>query len=131
MSTSPLSRQAVNTPTAPAAVAAYSQAIISGNLIFVSGQIPLDPATGLMVEGTIGELTGQVFRNLSAVLKAAGSSLSQVVKTTVYLTDMADFTAMNAVYGSHFQDPPPARSTVQVAALPRSARLEIDAIATR
>jgi 2-iminobutanoate/2-iminopropanoate deaminase len=131
MSTSSLPPQAVNTPTAPTAVAAYSQAIISGNFIFVSGQIPLDPATGQMVEGTIGDLTAQVFRNLTAVLEAAGSSLDRIVKTTVYLADMADFGAMNAVYASYFQDPLPARSTVQVSALPRAARIEIDAIATR
>jgi 2-iminobutanoate/2-iminopropanoate deaminase len=131
MSTSSPPRQAVNTPTAPTAVAAYSQAIISGNLIFVSGQIPLDPATGQMVEGTIADLTRQVFRNLTAVLEAAGSSLDRIVKTTVYLADMGDFAAMNAVYAGYFQDPLPARSTVAVAALPRSARIEIDAIATR
>jgi 2-iminobutanoate/2-iminopropanoate deaminase len=107
----------------------YSQAIRAGNLIFVSGQIPLDPATGMMVPGDIGEQTRRVFQNLGEILKAAGASFDHVVRTTVYLADMGDFAAMNEVYGTYFSTPAPARSTVQAARLPKDARVEIDVIA--
>lgn len=120
----------VSTPEAPAAIGPYSQAIVCGELIFTSGQIPLDK-DGNLVTGSIEEQTHQVLRNLRAVLKAAGSGLEAVVKTTVYVTDLADFSRINAVYGEYFTSVPPARSTVQVAALPRGAHVEIDAIARR
>jgi 2-iminobutanoate/2-iminopropanoate deaminase len=122
-------RQAVSTPAAPAAIGPYSQAIRAGSLLFVSGQIPLDPETATMVEGGIAIETHRVFRNLAAILEAAGSSLDRVVRTTVYLADMNDFTAMNEVYATYFSSPAPARSTIQAARLPRDARVEIDAVA--
>ena len=122
-------RQAVSTSSAPQAIGPYSQAIRAGNLIFVSGQIPLDPATGMMVPGDIGEQTRRVFQNLGEILKAAGASFDHVVRTTVYLADMGDFAAMNEVYGTYFSTPAPARSTVQAARLPKDARVEIDVIA--
>jgi 2-iminobutanoate/2-iminopropanoate deaminase len=124
-------RQTVATPGAPAAIGPYSQAIRAGDLIFVSGQIPLDPATGTMVTGGIQAETHRVLQNVAAILDAADSSLDRVVKSTVFLTDLADFAAMNDVYRGYFPDPAPARSTVQVAALPRGARVEIEVIATR
>jgi 2-iminobutanoate/2-iminopropanoate deaminase len=124
-------RQTVATPGAPAAIGPYSQAIRAGDLIFVSGQIPLDPATGTMVTGGIQAETHRVLQNVAAILDAADSSLNRVVKSTVFLTDLADFAAMNDVYRGYFPDPAPARSTVQVAALPRGARVEIEVIATR
>ena len=122
-------REAVSTPAAPAAIGPYSQAIRAGSLLFVSGQIPLDPATATMVEGGIAVQTHRVFRNLAGILEAAGSSLDRVVRTTVYLADMNDFAAMNEVYGEYFAEPYPARATVQVARLPKDARVEIDVIA--
>jgi 2-iminobutanoate/2-iminopropanoate deaminase len=122
-------RQAVSTPGAPAAIGPYSQAIRAGSLVFVSGQIPLDPETGTMVEGDIKVQTHRVFRNLAAILEAAGSSLDRVVRATVYLADMNDFTAMNDVYGTYFSMPAPARSTIQAARLPKDARVEVDVIA--
>jgi 2-iminobutanoate/2-iminopropanoate deaminase len=122
-------RQAVSTSSAPAAIGPYSQAIRAGNLLFVSGQIPLDPGTGAMVSGDIAAQTRQVFANLDAILKAAGTSFDHVVRTTVYLADMNDFPAMNAVYGEYFSAPAPARATVQAARLPRDSRVEIDVIA--
>lgn len=122
-------RQGIVTDAAPPAIGPYSQAIVAGTLVFCSGQIPLDPATGQMVAGDIGAQTRRVLANLGAVLAAAGASLSDVVKTTVYLADMGDFAAMNVVYGEFFLSPAPARSTIQAARLPRDARLEIDAIA--
>ena len=122
-------RQAVATPSAPKAIGPYSQAIRAGSLLFVSGQIPLDPATGQMVEGGIAAQTHRVFQNLAAILEAAGTSFDQVVRTTVYLADMNDFAAMNEVYGTYFSSPAPARATVQAARLPRDARVEIDVIA--
>jgi 2-iminobutanoate/2-iminopropanoate deaminase len=122
-------KQIVATEDAPRAIGPYSQAVIASGFVFASGQIPLDPRTGEFVAGGIREQTGQVFRNLSAVLGAAGSGLERVVKATVYLADMADFAEMNEVYGSFFGDDPPARSTVQAARLPRDARVEIDVIA--
>jgi 2-iminobutanoate/2-iminopropanoate deaminase len=122
-------RQAVSTPGAPAAIGPYSQAIRAGSLVFVSGQIPLDPETGTMVEGDIKVQTHRVFRNLAAILEAAGSSLDRVVRATVYLADMNDFTAMNDAYGTYFSMPAPARSTIQAARLPKDARVEVDVIA--
>lgn len=122
-------RDAVSTSSAPAAIGPYSQAIRAGSLVFVSGQIPLDPATATMVEGDITVQTHRVLRNLAGILQAAGSSLERVVRATVYLSDMADFAAMNEVYGTYFTSPAPARSTVQAARLPRDARVEIDLIA--
>jgi 2-iminobutanoate/2-iminopropanoate deaminase len=116
---------------APRAIGPYSQAIAvrAGQLLFLSGQIPLDPATGELVRGTIEEETRQVMRNLAAVLAAGGAGFQHVVKATIYLTDLSDFARVNEVYGAHFKSSPPARSTVQVAALPRGARVEIDAVA--
>jgi 2-iminobutanoate/2-iminopropanoate deaminase len=121
--------QPVASSEAPAAIGPYSQAIRAGGLVFVSGQIPLDPASGTMVGGDIEAQTRQVLLNLGAILTAAGSSMRAVVKTTVYLTDLGDFAAMNRVYEAFVGEPPPARATVQVARLPREARVEIDAIA--
>ena len=123
-------RQAVATPSAPKAIGPYSQAIRAGSLLFVSGQIPLDPVTGQMVEGSIAAQTHRVFQNLGAILEAAGASFDQVVRTTVYLADMNDFAAMNEVYGQYFKPPYPARATVQVARLPKDARVEIALIAS-
>ena len=122
-------REVIATDQAPRAIGPYSQAIRAGNLLFCSGQIPIDPATGEFVSGGVAEQTEQVMRNLSAVLKAGQSSLKQVVKTTVFLADMDDFTAMNEVYGTFFGENPPARATVQAARLPRDAKVEIEAIA--
>jgi 2-iminobutanoate/2-iminopropanoate deaminase len=122
-------RRIVKTEDAPGAIGPYSQAVVAGGFVYTSGQIPIDPATGQFVEGGVREQTGQVLRNLSEVLKAAGSSLGRVVKTTVFLADMNDFAAMNEVYASFFPEEPPARSTVQAARLPRDARVEIDVVA--
>lgn len=122
-------REVIATDQAPRAIGPYSQAIRAGSLLFCSGQIPIDPATGEFVSGGVAEQTEQVMRNLSAVLQAGQSSLKQVVKTTVFLADMDDFTAMNEVYGRFFGENPPARATVQAARLPRDAKVEIEAIA--
>jgi 2-iminobutanoate/2-iminopropanoate deaminase len=122
-------RQAVCTPSAPAAIGPYSQAVTAGNLLFVSGQVPIDPATGQLVAGDIAQQTRRVFENLGAILDAAGLSFDAVVRTTVYLLDMNEFGAMNEVYATFFRSPAPARATVQVARLPKDARVEIDAIA--
>ena len=122
-------REAISTSAAPAAIGPYSQAVRAGSLLFVSGQIPLDPATAMLVEGDIAAQTHRVFRNLSGILEAAGSSLDRVVRTTVYLADMNDFAAMNEVYASYFSAPAPARATIQAARLPKDARVEIDVIA--
>lgn len=122
-------KEIVATERAPRAIGPYSQAVRSGNFLFASGQIPIDPATGEFVAGGITEQTEQVMRNVSAILEAAGAGLQQVVKTTVFLADMDDFTAMNEVYSRFFGDDPPARATVQAARLPRDARVEIEAIA--
>lgn len=121
-------RTAVTTPGAPAALGPYSQAIKAGNLLFCSGQVGLDPATGDLAEGLEAQ-TRQVLANLAAVLAAGNSGLERVVKTTIFLASMADFAAVNAIYGELFQNAPPARSTFQVAALPRSALIEIEMIA--
>lgn len=122
-------RSAIRTSQAPAAIGPYSQAIRSGDLLFTSGQIPLDPVSGKLVEGDITAQTRQVMANLRAVLAAAGADFADVVKTTIFLVDMGDFAAVNAVYGEHFPAAPPARSTVAVARLPRDARVEIELIA--
>ena len=119
----------VATDAAPQAIGPYSQAIVGGGMVYTAGQIALDPRTGALVGATTAEQTEQVLQNLAAVLGAAGSSFAQVVKTTVYLADMADFPAMNEVYARHFGGHKPARSTVAAAGLPRGARVEIDAVA--
>jgi len=126
-----MQRERVSTTEAPAAIGPYSQAIISGNLVFASGQIALDPASGQLVEGDVQVQTRRVMENVAAVLQAAGSSLAQVVKTTVFLTTMDNFAAMNEVYAEFFSDEPPARSTVAVAQLPRGAAVEVEVIAVR
>jgi 2-iminobutanoate/2-iminopropanoate deaminase len=122
-------RAAVSTPQAPQAIGPYSQAIKAGDLLFVSGQIPLDPSTGQIVDGGIGPQTERVLTSIGAILKAAGSSYDQVVRCTVFLADMNEFAEMNEVYGRFFTAPAPARATVQVARLPRDVRVEIDVIA--
>lgn len=122
-------RRAVRTDEAPAAVGPYSQAIVASGLIFASGQIPVDPATGSIVGGGIEEQTRQCLKNLRSVLEAAGSGLDRIVRATVFLTDMGEFDAVNRVYGEAMPSPPPARVCVEVSRLPRGARVEIDAIA--
>jgi 2-iminobutanoate/2-iminopropanoate deaminase len=123
------SKRVVSTEKAPAAIGPYSQAIQSGDLLFMSGQIPLDPKTGNLVTGDIEAETRRVMDNLGAVLAAAGAKFENLVKTTIYLTDLGDFAAVNRVYASYFSLDPPARATVQVSALPKGARVEIEAIA--
>ncbi len=126
-------KSAVSTPHAPAAIGPYSQAIRLGNLLYTSGQIALDPATGQLVPGAIAEQTTRVLENLKAILTAAGSDLARVIKSVVFLKDMNDFAAMNAVYGKYLAPDgvtPPARSTVEVARLPKDALVEIEVIAT-
>lgn len=125
-----MARTAVSTPNAPAAIGPYSQAIRVGSLLFVSGQIPLDPVTGQLAAEDVAGQTTRVLQNLGAILEAAGSSFAQVAKTTVYLLDMGEFAAMNEVYGTFFPSPAPARATVQVSRLPRDVRVEIDLIAS-
>lgn len=122
-------KETISTDRAPGAIGPYSQAVKTGGMIFCSGQIPIDPATGEFVSDDVAEQTEQVLKNLSAVLEAAGSKLGDVVKTTVFLANMDDFAAMNEVYGTYFNDNKPARATVQAARLPRDARVEIDCIA--
>ncbi len=122
-------RQPVSAPNAAKPIGPYSPGIRAGNLLFLSGQVGFDPSTGVLVDGDISAQTDQVMRNIGALLKAAGADFRHVVRTTVFLADMNEFAAMNAVYGRYVVDPPPARSTVQVAALPRNARVEIDVIA--
>jgi 2-iminobutanoate/2-iminopropanoate deaminase len=124
-----MTKQVITTADAPAAIGPYSQAIRVGNLVFTSGQIPLHPQTGDIVGETAAEQARQVLQNLQAVLQAAGASLQQVVKTTIFLTDLSQFAAVNAVYAEFFPENLPARSTVQVAALPRGVQVEIEAIA--
>ena len=123
------SKTVLSSPDAPKAIGPYSQAVRAGQLLFASGQIPLDPASGSIVEGDVTAQTRRVMENLRAVLKAGGLSLADVVRTTIYLVDLNDFTKVNDAYGSYFEEPYPARATVQVARLPRDARVEIDAIA--
>jgi 2-iminobutanoate/2-iminopropanoate deaminase len=122
-------RRVIRTPGAPVAVGPYSQAIVSGPFLFTSGQIPLDPQTGVLEVGPIDAQTRRVMENLRAVLAEAGATFSDVVKATVYLADLADFKEMNTVYATYFPSDPPARSTVEVGALPLGARVEIDMIA--
>jgi 2-iminobutanoate/2-iminopropanoate deaminase len=122
-------RSPVTTPNAPKAIGPYSQAVVAQGLLFVSGQIPLDPKTGELVEGDVTVQTERVLQNVGAVLEAGGASFASVVKTTIYVTDIAEFAMVNSVYSSFFREAPPARATVQVAALPKGARVEIDAIA--
>jgi 2-iminobutanoate/2-iminopropanoate deaminase len=124
-------RTVINTDTAPAAIGPYSQAIVAGGFVFCSGQVPFDPQSGQVVEGDIATQTRRVLDNLQAVLVAAGSSFEHVVKTTIFLQDMNDFQAVNAIYSEYFGAEPPARSTVQVARLPRDVRVEIEAIALK
>ncbi len=124
-------KKVIATTAAPAAVGPYSQAIAVGELLFCAGQIPLDPATGELVAGDITAQTERVCSNVKAVLAANGMTFADVVKTTVFMTDLGAFAAMNAVYASHFTEPFPARSTVQVAALPRGAQVEIEVTAVR
>jgi len=127
-----MQKQIITTAKAPAPVGPYQQAIVTGQLVFTSGQIPIDPKTGALVTGSIEDQTRQVIENLKAILEAAGSSLAQVVKTTVFLQDMNDFSKMNAVYAEYFKgDIAPARSAVQVARLPKEVSVEIEAIASR
>jgi 2-iminobutanoate/2-iminopropanoate deaminase len=121
----------IATEKAPKAIGPYSQAIAAGNFIFTSGQIPLDPATQQMIQGDVRAQTERVMQNLEAVLAAAGATFANVVKATIFLADLGDFTVVNEVYGKRFPSNPPARSTVQVAALPKGARVEIDLIAQK
>jgi 2-iminobutanoate/2-iminopropanoate deaminase len=122
-------RDVVSTKDAPQAIGPYSQAIKAGAFIFVSGQIPIDPATGQVINGDISAQTERVMKNLEAILRAAGSSLARVVKSTVYLKNMSEFAAMNEVYGRFFKSAPPARATVEVSRLPKDVLVEIDVIA--
>jgi 2-iminobutanoate/2-iminopropanoate deaminase len=121
--------EAVSTNSAPKALGPYSQAIRAGQFLFVSGQVPIDPSTGEFVAGSIAQQTRRALQNIGEILKAAGSSFQQVVRTTVYLADLADFPAMNETYATFFTAPQPARSTIQAAKLPKDARIEIDVIA--
>jgi 2-iminobutanoate/2-iminopropanoate deaminase len=123
-------KQAISSPDAPKAIGPYSPAIRTGQLLFVSGQVPIDPATGDLIQGDVQAQTHRVLNNIGALLKAGGLSFADVVRTTVFLADMGDFAAMNEVYATYFPAPAPARATVQVARLPKDARLEIDVIAS-
>ncbi|KAB8198301.1 RidA family protein [Lysobacter maris] len=123
-----MSRQIIHTDNAPAAIGPYSQAVRAGNTVYLSGQIPLDPATGEIVSGDISAQARRSFENLKAVCEAAGGSLAQVVRLGLYVTDLGDFAAVNAVMGEYFQAPYPARSTIEVAGLPKGAAFEVDAI---
>ncbi len=125
----PLNRTVIHSDSAPKAIGPYSQAIRVGNLVFAAGQTPIDPATGNLVEGDIETQTRRVLLNIKVVLEAAGSGLDKVVKTTVFMTNLGDFARMNAVYGEYFPTNPPARSTVQVTALPKAAQVEIECVA--
>lgn len=126
-----MTRQAISTNGAPGAVGPYSQAIASANLLFCSGQLGLDPVSGALVEGGVEAQAERALRNLEAVLDAAGLSFNDVVKTTIFLADIDDFAVVNAIYARHMPDPPPARSTFAVGALPKGGRIEIEAIAIR
>lgn len=121
----------IATPAAPAAIGPYSQAVQAGNMVFVSGQLPFVPETGALLEGTVGEMTAQSLKNIQAILEAAGYTMADVVKTTIFLKDLNDFAEVNATYASFFPENPPARACVQVAKLPRDARVEIEAIAVK
>ena len=122
-------KQAISTSDAPKAIGPYSPAVRAGQMVFISGQVPIDPATGNLIDGDIAAQTRRVFDNLGALLKAAGLSYANVVRTTVFLADMNDFAAMNQTYATFFSEPYPARSTVQVSRLPKDARVEIDVFA--
>ncbi len=124
-----MSKMIISTENAPGAIGPYSQAVKVGNLVFVSGQIPIDPKTGVFVSEEVAAQTEQVMKNLKAVLEAAGSSLEDVIKTTIFLADMNDFAVVNEAYAKHFSENFPARATVQAARLPRDAKVEIDAVA--
>jgi reactive intermediate/imine deaminase len=123
-----MTRQTIHSDQAPAAIGPYSQAVRRGDTVYLSGQIPLDPATGELVEGDIAAQTRRVFANMQAVCAAAGGSLSDIARVGIYLTDLGDFAAVNAVMAEHFATPYPARSTIEVAGLPKGARVEIDAV---
>lgn len=123
-----MSRSIIATDLAPAAIGPYSQAVRHGNTVYFSGQIPLDPATAALVEGDITAQTRRVFDNLDAVAKAAGGSLAQIVRVGIYVTDLANFAAVNAVMAEYFQPPYPARSTIEVSGLPKAAHVEVDAV---
>jgi 2-iminobutanoate/2-iminopropanoate deaminase len=125
-----VARTCINTTSAPAAVGPYSQAVVDGDRVYLSGQIPIDPATGKLVEGDIAAQTRRVLDNLRAVLEAAGSRMERVSKTTVFVTDLKNFAQINQVYATYFPDSPPARSTVQVSALPLGAAIEIEVVAS-
>lgn len=124
-------RTVIATSQAPSAIGPYSQAIGTEKLLFISGQLPIDPASGKMVEGDIGAKTHQILKNAAAIAKEAGTELSRTVKTTIFLTDLGDFQEVNKAYGSHFPEAPPARSTIQVAALPLGSKIEIEFILAR
>jgi 2-iminobutanoate/2-iminopropanoate deaminase len=126
-----MANQIISTEQAPKAIGPYSQAVVAGNLVFTSGQIPLDPKTQQLVDGDIKAQTERVMQNLAAVLEAAGVGFSDVVKASIFVADLADFAAVNEIYGKRFPANPPARSTVQVAALPKGARVEIDLVAIK
>ena len=121
----------IATPTAPAAIGPYSQAVQAGNMVFVSGQLPFVPETGALLEGTVGEMTAQSLKNIQAILEATGCTMADVVKTTIFLKDLNDFAEVNAAYAPFFPENAPARACVQVAKLPRDARVEIEAIAVK
>lgn len=123
-----MSKKAIQTDKAPAAIGPYSQGVVTGHLLFTSGQLPIDPATGKIPDGPIEEQAHIVFKNIAAIAKEAGTTLDKVVKTTVFLSDIADFQAVNEVYGQYFKAPFPARSAFQVAALPLGADLEVEAV---
>ena len=125
-----MTRQTISSSGAPKAIGPYSPAVRAGQLLFVSGQVALDPATGQMVDGGIAEQTRRVLDNVGALLTAGGRSFADVVRTTIFLADMNDFAAVNEIYGQYFSEPYPARATVQVARLPKDARVEIDVIAS-
>ena len=124
-------RNVIATQHAPSAIGPYSQAIATSELVFISGQLPIDPISGKMLDGDIGEKTHQIMKNAAAIAKEAGTDLSRTIKTTIFLTDLADFQDVNKAYGSHFPEAPPARSTIQVAALPLGSKIEIEFILAR
>lgn len=124
-----MSKKVIQTSTAPQAIGPYSQAVKSNGFVFVSGQLPIDPATGELISGAIEEETKRVMENIKAILTAAGVGMGNIVKTTIFLTDLGNFAKVNEVYGSYFPSEPPARATIQVAALPKGVRVEIEAIA--
>ena len=125
-----MTKKVISTDQAPGAIGPYSQAIATGNLLFISGQLPINPENGKMIEGTIDAKTHQILNNAKEIAKEAGADLTDSVKTTIFLTDLADFQAVNTAYSEHFPESPPARSTVQVAALPLGSNIEIEFILT-